>query len=122
WRRALLPSGTAEGSWMRRPRSAGQHCALARCAKAPESRSRRWSMTSIVRDGGAGMMKTVRTVSELRQAVRAIRSQGLRLALVPTMGALHEGHMSLIRAGRQHADAVCVTIFVNPKQFGPNED
>jgi pantoate--beta-alanine ligase len=67
-------------------------------------------------------MRTVHTVSDLRGAVRALRMEGRRLALVPTMGALHEGHMSLIRAGRGHADAVCVTIFVNPTQFGPNED
>jgi pantoate--beta-alanine ligase len=67
-------------------------------------------------------VRMVQTVGELRQAVRAIRAQGRRLALVPTMGALHEGHMSLIRAARQHADTVCVTIFVNPRQFGPNED
>jgi pantoate--beta-alanine ligase len=67
-------------------------------------------------------MKTVQTVADLRQAVRAIRSQGRRIALVPTLGALHEGHMSLVRAGRQHADAVAATIFVNPTQFGPNED
>jgi pantoate--beta-alanine ligase len=67
-------------------------------------------------------MRTVQTVGDLRQAVQAIRAQRRRLALVPTMGALHEGHVSLIRAARQHADTVCVTIFVNPKQFGPNED
>jgi pantoate--beta-alanine ligase len=67
-------------------------------------------------------MRTVQTVGDLRRAVQAIRAQRRRLALVPTMGALHEGHMSLIRAARQHADTVCVTIFVNPKQFGPNED
>jgi pantoate--beta-alanine ligase len=67
-------------------------------------------------------MKTVQTVGALRQAVQATRAEGRRLALVPTMGALHEGHMSLIRAARQHADTVCVTIFVNPTQFGPNED
>jgi pantoate--beta-alanine ligase len=67
-------------------------------------------------------MRTVHTVDDLRLAVRALRMEGRRLALVPTMGALHEGHMSLVRAGRQHADAVCVTIFVNPTQFGPTED
>jgi pantoate--beta-alanine ligase len=67
-------------------------------------------------------MRTVQTVDDLRRAVRGLRADRRRLALVPTMGALHEGHMSLIRAGRQHADAVCVTIFVNPAQFGPNED
>jgi len=67
-------------------------------------------------------MRTVHTVGDLRRAVRALRIEGRRLAVVPTMGALHEGHMSLIRAGREHADAVCVTIFVNPTQFGPNED
>jgi cytidyltransferase-like protein len=67
-------------------------------------------------------MRTVQTVGDLRRAVQAIRAQRRRLALVPTMGALHQGHMALIRAARQHADTVCVTIFVNPKQFGPNED
>jgi pantoate--beta-alanine ligase len=67
-------------------------------------------------------MRTVETVGDLRRAVQALRAGGRRLALVPTMGALHEGHLSLIGAARQHADAVCVTIFVNPTQFGPNED
>jgi pantoate--beta-alanine ligase len=76
---------------------------------------------SLTQDGQE-TMRTVQTVDDLRRAVRALRADGLRLALVPTMGALHEGHMSLIRAGREHADAVCVTIFVNPTQFGPNED
>jgi pantoate--beta-alanine ligase len=71
---------------------------------------------------GQETMRTVQTVDDLRRAVRRLRAGGRRLALVPTMGALHEGHMSLIRAGREHADAVCVTIFVNPTQFGPNED
>ncbi len=67
-------------------------------------------------------MRTVETVDDLRQAVRAARERGGRVALVPTMGALHEGHMSLVRAARRQADAVCVSIFVNPTQFGPHED
>lgn len=68
------------------------------------------------------MTLIVRTVAELRQQVRAWKAAGQRVALVPTMGALHEGHLSLIRIARQHADRVVATIFVNPKQFAPHED
>ncbi len=63
-----------------------------------------------------------RTVAELRQTVAAWRRQGASIGLVPTMGALHEGHQALIRAARAACDRVIVTIFVNPKQFGVNED
>jgi pantoate--beta-alanine ligase len=67
-------------------------------------------------------MKIVRTVSELRAWARANRTEGKTIGLVPTMGALHAGHASLIRAAREQCGAVAVSIFVNPAQFGPNED
>ncbi|HVU03370.1 MAG TPA: pantoate--beta-alanine ligase [Polyangiaceae bacterium] len=66
--------------------------------------------------------KVVRTVSELREETDRVRRNGGRLGVVPTMGALHEGHQTLMREARRRADAVAVTIFVNPTQFGPNED
>ncbi|MFN3349009.1 pantoate--beta-alanine ligase [Pseudorhodoplanes sp.] len=64
----------------------------------------------------------VRTVSPLRKAVATLRKKHDSVALVPTMGALHDGHFSLVRHARKRAGAVAVSIFVNPKQFAPNED
>lgn len=62
------------------------------------------------------------TISEVRNAIRSFRADGKTIALVPTMGALHDGHISLVDIARQHADVVVTSIFVNPLQFGPNED
>ena len=67
-------------------------------------------------------MNTVKTVLELRAAVARARGEGKRIAFVPTMGNLHEGHVALVEKASQRADFVVASIFVNPLQFGPNED
>lgn len=71
---------------------------------------------------GATAMETVRTVPELRRRLDAWRAAGETIGLVPTMGALHEGHLSLVRLSLAKTRRTCASLFVNPKQFAPGED
>ena len=67
-------------------------------------------------------MRTLHSIADVRAAIHAYREAGDRVALVPTMGNLHKGHLSLVELASQHAEHVIVSVFVNPTQFGPNED
>ena len=67
-------------------------------------------------------MDIARTIVDLRAPIAGWRKSGERVGLVPTMGALHEGHLALVRAAQTECECVVATIFVNPAQFGPNED
>lgn len=77
------------------------------------------SLTSVF---ASTLMDTVTTIAAVREHVRRWRSEGRRTAFVPTMGNLHAGHVSLIETARRHGDRFVASIFVNPMQFGPNED
>ena len=67
-------------------------------------------------------MQILSTASDMQRTALALRSQGRRIGFVPTMGNLHDGHLSLVRIARRRADATVVSVFVNPAQFGPAED
>lgn len=67
-------------------------------------------------------MKTIHSVTEMQQAALALRTAGKRIGVVPTMGFLHAGHLSLVKLARERSEVVILTLFVNPTQFGPRED
>ncbi len=70
----------------------------------------------------SSIMKSTSSISALQKKLAAVREEGKKVALVPTMGALHEGHLQLVDVARKRADVVVMSIYVNPTQFGPKED
>jgi len=89
--------------------------------KAP-AQKRKTSRIAGKKTKSSAPLKIIRTVKDMRKYIREMRSRRRRIALVPTMGYLHEGHLTLVEEARRLASVVVVTVFVNPAQFGPNED
>jgi pantoate--beta-alanine ligase len=102
--------------------SGGDSAALALASQSAAPGRRRTDTAPAESKGGGGGMRIVHTKRGLREALAGPRREGKRIGLVPTMGAFHEGHLSLMRAARAGCDLVVVSLFVNPSQFGPGED
>ena len=68
------------------------------------------------------MTKIVTTINDMQEIVKSYRSQGKTIGFIPTMGALHDGHLKMMRMSVENNDVTVISIFVNPLQFGPNED